>query len=233
MRFLCISDVHGDEQALSAVFSAAQKRGFSIENRTAQVLAAGDLCFPGPKPLETWLLLMKAGASCVQGTVDRALGTLDLKRIQPKNDHERERLRLLRHTRKQLGELIVQKLARLPLMFRLPLEDGGELVLVHGSPADPFEPMTHDMSDAEISALIGDDPADLILCGGSHVPFDRIVSGVRVVNVGSVGDAPQGASSEIPGTPKHPARHADLTLLETSPEGIWLEQIAVPIDPAV
>lgn len=228
MRFLCISDVHGDEQALAAVFSAAEKRGFSIENRTASVLVAGDLCFPGPKPLETWLLLMKAGASCVQGTVDLALATLDLKRIQPKNDHERARLQRLRDTREKLGELIVHKLARLPSMLRFPMEDGGELVLVHGSPRDPFEPMTHDMSDAEISALIGDDPADVILCGASHLPFDRTVSGIRIINLGSVGEAPLGIQEE--GSAKR--RHADLTLLETSPEGIWVEQLSVPIAPA-
>lgn len=222
MRFLCISDIHGHEQALREVIAAAHKRGFSIENRSTSVLVAGDLCFPGPHPLETWMLLMKAGASCVQGTTDRALATIDITRVRPKNDHERERLSQLASTRKQLGELIVQKLARLPQMLRFPLEDGGEMVLVHGSPADPMQPMSHDMSDAELSALIGDDPADLILCGGSHVPFDRTVSGIRVVNLGSVGEAP---FSEM----ESASRHADLTLLETSPEGIWAEQLTVPL----
>ena len=106
--------------------------------------------------------------------------------------------------RRELGELILARLARLPKLVRLPLDDGGELVLVHGSPSDPTEPLSHDMSDEEISALLGDDPADVVVCGGSHVPFDRIVSGVRVINVGSVGEAPRGHA---------PFLHADATLI--------------------
>jgi predicted phosphodiesterase len=48
------------------------------------------------------------------------------------------------------------------------------------------------MSDDEIMALLGDEPADIVVCGGSHVPFERDVADVRIVNVGSVGEAPEG-----------------------------------------
>ncbi len=53
----------------------------------------------------------------------------------------------MRATREALGQLILQRMRRLPTHHRLPLEDGGELLLVHGSPADPAEAMTHHMSD--------------------------------------------------------------------------------------
>jgi predicted phosphodiesterase len=135
--------------------------------------------------------------------------------------------------RTELGELILARIARLPPTFRLPLEDGGELVLVHGSPADPLEAISHDMSDEEISALIGDDPADLVVCGGSHVPFDRVVSGVRVINVGSVGEAP--SAEGLPGRGAG-AIHADATLIETrkGERGfeILVEQFVVPLGKA-
>jgi predicted phosphodiesterase len=186
VRLLCISDIHGHADALAAVLATAERRGYT------KILVAGDLCFPGPKPLETFRRLTQAGAVCVQGVGDRALSTLDLDKVHPRSDHEKARLSRLSEVRAELGELILARIARLPPTFRLPLEDGGELVLVHGSPADPLEAITQDMSDEEISALIGDDPADLVVCGGSHVPFDRVVSGVRVINVGSVGEAPSG-----------------------------------------
>ena len=112
----------------------------------------------------------------------------------------------------------------MPTTFRLPLEDGSEIVLVHGSPSDPLEPFTHDMSDEEMLALIGDDPADLVLCGGSHVPFDRTVSGVRVVSLGSVGEAPGGFGDG--------RRYADVTLIETGAAGLSVEQIVVPLGKA-
>lgn len=202
MRILAISDIHGNADALAAVLAAAERRGYD------KLLCAGDLCFPGPKALDTWRRLVQAGAVCAQGVGDRALATIDPATLRPRSEHERARLDRLAEVRRELGELILMRLARLPPTVRLPLEDGSELVLVHGSPSDPTEPITHDMSDEEISALLGDDPADIVVCGGSHVPFDRMVSGARVINVGSVGEAPRGAA---------PFLHADATLIEVSP----------------
>jgi len=224
VRLLCISDIHGHADALAAVLATAERRGYT------KILVAGDLCFPGPKPLETWRRLVQAGAVCVQGVGDRALSTLDLGKVHARSDHEKARLDRLAAVRSELGELILTRIARLPQTFRHPLEDGGELVLVHGSPADPLESISQDMSDEEISALIGDDPADLVICGGSHVPFDRVVAGVRVINVGSVGEAPS-ASRLSAG-----AVHADATLIETR-QGergfeILVEQFVVPLGKA-
>lgn len=198
VRLLCISDIHGHAGALAAVLASAERWGYD------QLLVAGDLCFPGPDPLETWRRLTQAHAVCVQGSGDLALATLDVGGVRPRSEHERARLDRLADVRRELGEVILARIARLPKTVRLPLDDGGELVLVHGSPVDPLEPITHDMSDEEISALLGDDPADIVVCGGSHVPFDRTVSGVRVINVGSVGEAPAG-------------QHADATLIVIPP----------------
>jgi predicted phosphodiesterase len=202
VRILAISDIHGHADALAAVLATAERRGYD------KLLCAGDLCFPGPQPLETWRRLVQAGAVCAQGVGDRALAMIDPATLQPRSEHERLRLDRLAEVRRDLGEIILTRLARLPPLVRLPLDDGNELVLVHGSPADPTEPITHDMSDEEISALLGDDPADIVVCGGSHVPFERMVSGVRVINVGSVGEAPRGAA---------PFVHADAILIEVKP----------------
>ncbi len=216
VRLLCISDIHGRADALSAVLAAAELRGY------AQVLVAGDICFPGPSALETWRRLTQIRAVIVQGLGDRALAMLDPANVIPKNPHERARLERLTATRGELGEIILTRLRRLPPTHRIGLEDGSELLLVHGSPVDPFEPFSHDMTDEELFALVGDDPADIIVCGGSHVPFDRMVQGVRIINVGSVGEAPRGAGAE----------HADLTIIDTHKAGIEVEQIAVPLGKA-
>jgi predicted phosphodiesterase len=63
--------------------------------------------------------------------------------------------------------------------------------MVHGSPADSGQEITHDLTDEEIIRLIADDPADIIVCGSSHVPFQRTVGEYHVINVGSVGAAPE------------------------------------------
>jgi predicted phosphodiesterase len=72
------------------------------------------------------------------------------------------------------------------------------------------------MSDEELLALLGDEPGDIIVCGGSHVPFDRSVADVRIVNVGSVGEAPAGD-------------HASAAIITTSQLGISVEMLAVPL----
>jgi predicted phosphodiesterase len=216
---LCISDIHGHADALAAVLATAERRGYE------KILVAGDLCFPGPKPLETWRRLVQSQAMCVQGVGDRALATLDADKLRARSDHERERLDRLAEVRTELGELILARLARLPPMVRLPLENGGELVVVHGSPADPMEPFTHDMSDEELGALLGDDPADIVISGGSHVPFDRTVGEVRIINVGSVGEAQRGTG---PGG----ASYADATFLEIRGGAVVVEQFVVPLGKA-
>jgi predicted phosphodiesterase len=214
VRLLCLSDIHGHADSLAAVLATAERRGYT------RIVVAGDLCFPGPQPLDTWRRLTQAGAVCVQGVGDRALATLDLDGVRARSDHEKARLDRLSEVRTELGQLILRRLANLPPTYRLPLEDGGELVVVHGSPADPLEPICHDMTDEEVSALLGDDPADLVICGGSHVPFDRVVGGVRIINVGSVGEAP--------GAPVH----ADATFLETRGTEVLVEQFVVPLGKA-
>jgi len=212
MILLCISDVHGNLDALRAVLAMAERRAFH------KLLVAGDIVFPGPEPLETWRRLTAAGAIMVQGMSDRAVATLDPDSVKPRSEHEKARLDLMRTTREALGELILQRLRKLPTHQRIPLEDGGELLLVHGSPADPGEALTHDMSDDEVNALLGDDPADVVVCGASHVPFDRMVGGMRIVNVGSVGEAP-GAGVRI----------AHATWIESTPRGIVVEPMVVPL----
>jgi len=205
MRFLCISDIHGHAGALRAVLEEAKTREFQ------QLVVCGDLVFPGPEPLETWHLLLEHHAVCVQGVSDRAVATVDPAKLVPATPEQRARLDRLVAAKHQLGELIVARLGKLAPLARLPLENGDEMVIVHGSPMDPTEPFTPDMTDEEMLALVGDDPADVIVCGGSHVPFHRKVDEVNIVGVGSVGEAPGGGVA-----------HA--TLIDAGPFGVTLEQ---------
>ena len=216
MRLLCLSDIHGELHALRAVLATAERRGYH------KVLVAGDLCFPGPEPLETWRALARVQAICVQGVTDKALATIDPARLEEAaiDASHRAMARRFLDARRAVGELVLERLRRMPTHHRMPLDDGTELLLVHGSPDDPTEPITHDLDDEEVMALIGDDPADIIVCGMSHTPFVREISGVKIINVGSVGDAPGGGVA-----------HA--TFIETGPAGVVVEQITVPFDDAI
>jgi predicted phosphodiesterase len=210
MRFLCVSDIHGNARALSAVIEEANAYGWD------QLVACGDLVFPGPEPLSVWKILVGNRALCVQGVSDRALSQIDPAKLSATTEHERDRIDRFRRVQAELGELIVTRLGKLPTMAHLPIESGHTMVVVHGSPSDPSEPFSIDMTDEELLALMGDEAGDVIICGGSHVPFDRTVADVRIVNVGSVGDAPGGG-------------YANGTLITTLPTGIVVRQLAVEL----
>jgi predicted phosphodiesterase len=211
MRFLCVSDIHGHAMPLRAVLAEAEVRGFD------QLVACGDLCFPGPDPLEVWRILLQHKALCVQGIGDRALAQIDPNKLSATSEVERARIERLRQVHAELGELIIARLGKLPTSARLPLENGDEMLIVHGSPADPTEPFSPEQSDEEMNALVGDDPADLIVCGGSHQVFERQLEDVMIVGVGSVGEAPGGG-------------FANAVIVETTQLGTGISRMDVPLD---
>ena len=184
MRFLCISDIHGQFDALRQVLQEAEHWGYD------QIVVCGDLCFPGPDPLGVWKTLVQRNALCVQGTSDKALSQLNPDKLQSLFPDKSDRIEQLRRVRRELGQVIVTRLGQLQTVARLPLESGHEMIVLHGSPMDPTEPFTFDQTDEEMMALVGDDPADIIVCGGSHSPFQRQIGDLRIVGVGSVGEAP-------------------------------------------
>ena len=211
MRILCIADIHGHAAALDKVLVFAQLQ------RCTNILVAGDLCFPGPKPLDTWKLLQVARAVCVRGVSDVAIATIDPDDLNPTTPEEEARVERLRACREALGEIVLHQLSRLPTTFRMSLESGGELLLVHGCPEDPTTCITPELDDDELEALLGDETAELIVCGGSHVPFERSLGSTRVIGVGSVGESPSGPI-------------ANAVLLETTNVGVEVKLIAIPLD---
>ena len=179
-----VADVHGNLEALEAVLVELKRRAI------VDIFVAGDLLLGGEKPLEVWQRLTGLGARCVRGTSDLALAAVEAGTLRPTNDTERCAAEVFAATQKALGELVRRRLGGLPEMLRIPMIDGRELLMVHGSPRDPSVAITHDMEDDEIGALLADDPADIVVCGASHVPFIRTLEEVQIVNVGSVGQAP-------------------------------------------
>ena len=181
-----LSDVHGNLAALEAVLAEVAQRGVE------EIVVCGDLLLGGDQPLEVFRRLQQVHAQCVRGLSDSALASLPDDRLTPRDATQAEHAERFRDTRRALGELALRFLQKLPETLRIPLVDGREIVAVHGSPADPTTEMSHDLSDEEMLALVGDDPADIVVCGASHVPFQRELPEVRVLGLGSVGAAPEG-----------------------------------------
>lgn len=181
-----LSDLHGNLAALNVVLAELERLGVK------RLFVAGDLLLGGEEPLQVWQRLQALGATCTRGPSDMALAAVDPQSLVPIDDEQRRQARAFAETRAAIGDLVAERLRRLPEQHRIPLIDGREVLMVHGSPADPGRELGHDLEDEEILALLNDDPADIIICGATHVPFQRTVEEYHVVNVGSVGAAPEG-----------------------------------------
>lgn len=184
MAFL--SDIHGNLEALEAVIDELERRGVE------RIYVAGDLFLGGPDPLGVWRLLQKASAVCIRGLSDTALARIDPSSLKAESAEAQQKLEDFRKTREALGELVLQQLRKLPERLRIPLIDGREILLVHGAPADPQQEISHDLEEDEVRALVGDEVADIIVCGASHMPFRIPLDETEVMSVGSVGAAPEG-----------------------------------------
>ncbi len=185
MAFL--ADIHGNAVALDAVLDELRRRMID------RVYVAGDLLLGGPDPVGVYKRLQQIGAECVRGLSDAALVEVSPESLAPASEGERAMAERFLSTRAAIGELALKFLERLPERLRIPMMDGSEILLVHGSPLDPSTEMSHDLDDDELYQLLAGDPADVVICGASHVAFQRELDGVRVIGVGSVGASPEGA----------------------------------------
>jgi predicted phosphodiesterase len=181
-----MSGVHGNLPALEAVLAELKRRD------VRDIFVAGDLILGGDQPLEVWRRLQSVNAHCVCGPSDIALARVDPRTLKPQDETETAKVEAFIATQKALGELVLKRLGQLSRHLRLPMIDGGELLLVHGSPRDAFEPFSHIMDEDELRMLLADDPADVVICGGEIVPFARAVDEVQILNVGSVGSGRDG-----------------------------------------
>jgi diadenosine tetraphosphatase ApaH/serine/threonine PP2A family protein phosphatase len=120
MRILVISDIHGNFTALDAVLNGTR-------GDWDQIYCLGDLAGYGPDPGECIKKTAECGSVILGGNHDlAACGVLSLVDFA---DHAR---RAMEWTRTQLSPWDKEYLARLPL--KVP---AGDLLLSHGSPADP------------------------------------------------------------------------------------------------
>lgn len=210
MAFL--ADIHGNVDALDAVLAELRRRMID------QVYVAGDLLLGGPDPVGVFKRLQQVDARCVRGVSDTALVEVAPERLAPTSERERALAERFLATRAAIGELALKFLERLPERLRIPMMDGSEILVVHGSPLDPSTEITHDLDDEELYHLLAGDPADVVICGASHVAFQRELDGVRVVSVGSVGQSPEGGL-------------AHFTIVTPRVDGMLVEQTFVELDP--
>jgi predicted phosphodiesterase len=182
MKIAVASDIHGNVLALEAVLADLERQGGADH-----IVVTGDMVSYGPTPNEVFAILRKLPhAHFLQGNTDRYL--VEKNYPSTGGDEWKDKLLLsFRWTAEHMGAEVLHFLETLPLSLTVR-EGNWRLLAVHASPRSDEEGITATTSDDDFDRM-GIDPAlvDLLVCGHTHVPLDRTVKGVRVVNVGSVG----------------------------------------------
>jgi len=170
VRVAAISDIHGNLPALEAVLS-------DVENEDVDaVVVVGDT-ISGPWPLEVLDLVERFGARIVHGNVDREVVNRS-DRYGP----------LALWSADRLGEERLAAAAAWPTTVELEIDGLGHVLFCHSTPASDDPIYTRITPDDELVSLFGAVAADVLVCGHTHMQYDRrLSSGLRVVNPGSVG----------------------------------------------
>ncbi|MET1009801.1 MAG: metallophosphoesterase family protein [Gaiellaceae bacterium] len=174
MRVAALYDVHGNLPALTAVLAEVEAAEVDA------VVVGGDIAI-GPMPCATLDRLLALGerALFLRGNGDREIAA------EPAGSGlwvERTRW-----AAQQLDRGALAWLAALPDTQTVDVDGLGPVLFCHGSPRSDEEILTRISSEERVAAACAGVEEAVVVCGHTHVQFDREVAGTRLVNAGSVG----------------------------------------------
>ncbi|CAM3725493.1 metallophosphoesterase family protein [Alicyclobacillus pomorum] len=177
-RVAAIYDIHGNASALDAVLS-------EIENcHVDAIVVGGDLAW-GPQPALVMerILSLSGNVYSIRGNADREVAG----RYGAEQGLDDWIAEINQWCSDQLTEPQKEFLQNLPESVTLNIDGLGQVLFVHGSPRSDEEAIRKDTPDSEIAPMIDSVSQDIIVCGHTHIQFDRTVLGKRIINAGSVG----------------------------------------------
>ena len=174
-RSAALYDIHGNLPALEAVLAEIDSLDVDL------VVVGGDIA-SGPLPRETLdVLRSRSDARFIRGNADRQLA------VDAPPPESEAALPAWEWTTGHLDDDQRTWLAGLEFSLTVEVEGLGSVLFCHGSPRSDEEIITR-LSPAErLGPMLEHVDEEVVVCGHTHVQFDRSVGGKRVVNSGSVG----------------------------------------------
>ena len=191
MRVAALFDIHGNLPALDAVLEEAARADIDA------FVVGGDVV-PGPMPRETLqrLLSLDRPVHFIHGNGELAVlaqmataepglatywGTTSGRPLP-------EPLQAgYRWTAQQLHPEYEPVLAAWPKTVRLPIRGLGDVLFCHATPRSETALFTRRTAEERLLPLFEGLGANVVVCGHTHMQFDRRIGGTRVVNAGSIG----------------------------------------------
>jgi predicted phosphodiesterase len=176
VRVAALYDVHGNLPALEAVLA-------QLDHEEPDLIVVGGDVVAGPMPRETLELVREAGPRVrfIRGNADR-----EVVAPEPEGLDEEVR-RALEWTARELSEADRHFLGSLPESTVVDVDGLGPTLFCHATPRGDTDLLTRDSPDEWWREALAEIEQRVVVVGHTHVQFDRVVDGVRVVNAGSVG----------------------------------------------
>jgi predicted phosphodiesterase len=189
MRLAFLSDIHGNLPALRAAVADAKKRG------AEGIYCAGDLVGYGPFPDEVCRYIAESKITTISGNYDaKALSILhDADTF--KTVMKPGKLKILTWSARRLSEESKQFISLLPTFHAETLPGGLSLLMVHGSPLSWEDVIYPSITRFSLEKKLGERTPDILVCGHTHIPFVKKISGIAVINCGSAGQPVDGDPS--------------------------------------
>lgn len=180
MRVAAIYDIHGNLPALEAVLQDIRQA------EVDQVVVGGDV-LPGPMPRETltYLLDLNIPVQFIQGNGDREV-LAQMAGTDPGTVPEQFR-EVVRWAAQQLHPEHGRLLAGWPKTLRVEIRGLGNVLFCHATPRSDTDVFTRLTPEGHLLPVFERLNVPLVICGHTHMQFDRTIGRVRVVNAGSVG----------------------------------------------
>jgi putative phosphoesterase len=160
-------DVHGNLPALEAVLAEIPD--------DATIVVGGDVCAGGAQPAEVLERLRALGERVVwiRGNADRELMPGEEGLAPPG---------ALDDTRAKLSDEQIAFLHGNP-----PTAQIERVLFCHATPRNDVDIFTERTPEERLVEIFAEVDADVVVCGHTHMQFERTIAGKRVLNSGSVG----------------------------------------------
>ncbi len=182
-RLAALFDIHANLPALEAVLAEVRRENVD------EIVVGGDV-LPGPMPRETMACLrdLDIPIRFIMGNVDREVlaqmaGT---ETVWYQNAQEAWQ-EPVRWTAEQLGPDEQGVLAAWPATCRVEVQAVGAVFFCHATPRNDTDIFTLLTPEEALVPIFQNVAAPLVVCGHTHMQFERQIGNTRVVNAGSVG----------------------------------------------
>jgi len=180
MRVAAIYDIHANLPALEAVLKDIRQA------EVDHVVVGGDV-FPGPMPRETIRCLLDLGipVQFIQGNGDRVV--LEQMAGTESSEVPASFREVVRWNAQQLHPEFEPLLAGWPQTLRVQIGGLGEVLFCHATPRSDTEIFSRLTSEERLLPVFEGVNVPVVVCGHTHMQFDRMIGRIRVLNAGSVG----------------------------------------------